>query len=288
MSLVLKLISSPWFWVDVVVSITGVFLVFWGLWLEKKADQKLPPSDFQPDIFGDIVERQKAQLERGWRILMIGIVVEGVAALGISVISGLEIAQLNDQASKSNLRVAQLETDVVQLRTIGERAKESAALATTEAEKVKKEREIAEAGRLALEIKLRELEEKQGDRIIKPKQDANLVQCLRKWTGQKFVMLRWQGVVNAKESEAYGVQIFSALERAGFMRIDERAFNFIGMSSPGVHLLVKQPENPPPLALHLKRCFIENGISPVELGSFGDSITGNKTNLVIIFIGNKP
>ena len=91
MYLVLKLVASSWFWLDVLLSVSGGLIVWWGLKIEKKAGDLLPPEIFKPDIFSDIVERQKSELDRGWRILMFGIVVEVVAALGVSILSNIEI-----------------------------------------------------------------------------------------------------------------------------------------------------------------------------------------------------
>jgi hypothetical protein len=102
MNLLLKMVSSPWFWADIFLSVVGGLIVYWGLKVEKKAEKRLPPSDFDRDIFEDVVRAQKKEEQRGWRILMTGIVVEVVAALGISVISGLEIADLSDQTAVAN------------------------------------------------------------------------------------------------------------------------------------------------------------------------------------------
>src|SRR6266571_3007279 len=107
MNLILKLFSSLWFWADILLSVSGGVIVYWGLRVEKKAERKMPPADFNPDIFDDVVESQKSELERGWRILMTGIVVEVVAALAISVISSLEIADLNDKSAAANLEAKQ-------------------------------------------------------------------------------------------------------------------------------------------------------------------------------------
>lgn len=101
MSLLIKLIESPWFWLDVVLSVLGGILVWRGLKIEKDAEKLLPPENFKSDIFGDIVEKYKAEIERGWRILMRGVIIEVVAALGISIISGLEIAELNAKAEQA-------------------------------------------------------------------------------------------------------------------------------------------------------------------------------------------
>src|SRR5437867_1249925 len=134
MNLILKLVSSPWFWIDVALSISGGIVVYWGLKVEKKAERYLPPSDFGKDIFDDILTLQKKELDRGWRILMTGIIMEVVAALLISVISGLEIADLqsktaaanklaglaNERASSNELARAELEKQIAPRRLSGE------------------------------------------------------------------------------------------------------------------------------------------------------------------------
>ena len=102
MHLFLRLISSPWFWADVLLSVSGGVLVYLGLRLEKAAEKKE-----YPGAFVDEVKSRKLKAERGWRILMVGIVVEVVAAFGISVISGLEIADLSDKSAAANLEAKQ-------------------------------------------------------------------------------------------------------------------------------------------------------------------------------------
>ncbi len=166
MDLVIKVISSVWFWIDVLLATSGGLVVYWGLKIEKEAERLLVPADFKPDIFEDVIAPYKAKIERGWRILMTGIVMEVVAALILSVISGLEIASANDQAAKATervstneLRVAELEKEAAQLLAVGETAKKSAAQATEEAEKAKTEHEKAETGRLVLQAKVLELEQ---------------------------------------------------------------------------------------------------------------------------------
>ena len=104
------MISSGWFWAEVALSISGGLIVWYGLRIEKRAERKLSPADLSPEVFQDGILTLKRELERGWRILMTGIVVEVVAAFGITVLSGLEVAALNDEAAKARLRVAELET----------------------------------------------------------------------------------------------------------------------------------------------------------------------------------
>src|ERR1035437_1135236 len=97
------MLSSFWFWADVFLGVSGGVLVWWGLNVEKAGEKMLPPSDFRPDVFNDIAEAAKSKMERGLRILKIGFIFEVAAALGISVISGLEIVDLTDKASVANL-----------------------------------------------------------------------------------------------------------------------------------------------------------------------------------------
>ena len=156
MHLVEKLVLSPWFWLDVVLSVTGGLLVWWGLQIEKKAEKLIPPSDFKPDIFGDILEQQKWELERGWRILMRGIALEVVAAFGISIISGLEIADFTDKAASAIERTALVESNNLVLRS----------------------------NVVALEIKLQ-------PRTITPKQIENFIFLTEKIDKNPHKYLRW-------------------------------------------------------------------------------------------------
>ena len=109
MNLVIKLLWSPLFWVDIFLAIIGGLIVYWGLRVEKNAEKLLPPTDFNLDIFGDIKEKQQAEIDRGWKILMTGIVVEVIAALLISIISGLEVANANEKSASANLEAKQAE-----------------------------------------------------------------------------------------------------------------------------------------------------------------------------------
>jgi hypothetical protein len=95
------LISSPWFWASLALSGLGGVIVAWGLRVEKLAERKLPPSDFKTDIFEDVAEEAKRGIERGWKILMTGIIFEVVAAFAISIISGLEVANLTLEARQA-------------------------------------------------------------------------------------------------------------------------------------------------------------------------------------------
>ena len=114
MNLFWKLISSGWFWADVVLSVVGGVLVFWGLKLEKDAEPKE-----NLDAFVDDIKCRKLRARLGWRLLMWGVAIEVVAALGISVISGLENAEANLASEK--LKQSNLELQIkLQPRTITE------------------------------------------------------------------------------------------------------------------------------------------------------------------------
>jgi hypothetical protein len=117
MNLIIQLVSSSWFWADVLLSVSGGVVVAWGLRIEKKAEEMMPPSDFgeSRNAFADIVEKQKREEERGWRILMTGIVMEVVAAFIISVISGLEIADSNSKSSAATLEAKNAEKQTAEV-----------------------------------------------------------------------------------------------------------------------------------------------------------------------------
>lgn len=132
--------------------------MYWGLAVEKKAEKLLPPDDFKPDLFADIIKRQKHEVERGWRILMIGIVFEVVAALGISIISGLDVAGLGEKAAAANFEAKVAETNAAasfaQAAEANERAKKF------DADRVMVEREAEEIRQtnFVLQAKLLEMQ----------------------------------------------------------------------------------------------------------------------------------
>jgi hypothetical protein len=55
MDLVKEMLQSPWFWIDVILSISGGVIVWWGLKVERDAETLIPPDSFKPDIFNDII-----------------------------------------------------------------------------------------------------------------------------------------------------------------------------------------------------------------------------------------
>jgi hypothetical protein len=87
--MVVRLISSGWFWLELFIAVIGGVIYFWGHWIERRAERFLPPESFRDDIFGDIVLRYKTEMERGWKILMFGIAFEVIAAFAITVSAGL-------------------------------------------------------------------------------------------------------------------------------------------------------------------------------------------------------
>lgn len=101
--LLLEMLLSPWFWLNILLSVAGGVIVYVGLKTEKAGEKMLIPPDLKPGIFSDIEEVARSKIELGWRILMTGIAFEVVAAFGISVISGLEIASLSDQTAAAQL-----------------------------------------------------------------------------------------------------------------------------------------------------------------------------------------
>ncbi len=157
MNLLGKLLLSPWFWADIFLSISGGAIVYWGLLIEKRAEKLLPPEDFRPDIFDDVVRQQKSELERGWRILMTGIVVEVVAALLISIISGLEVARLHDQTADANLEAKQAGTNAAASYEHAAIAEKEAAQANQLAAEYNERSKQLESTNVQLSLKVEEL-----------------------------------------------------------------------------------------------------------------------------------
>lgn len=85
----------------------GGVVVYWGLRVEKTAEKLMPPSSFKPDLFQGEIEAAQKEMERGWKILMTGIVMEVVAALFICIFSGLESAELGDKAEQARKDAAE-------------------------------------------------------------------------------------------------------------------------------------------------------------------------------------
>jgi hypothetical protein len=89
--MLLSTLSSSWLFVlltSFAASIGGVF-VFYGLWLEKQAEEEV-----FPDVWVDKAKSRKLKVIRGWRILMTGIGVEILAAIILNVVSVLELTQV--------------------------------------------------------------------------------------------------------------------------------------------------------------------------------------------------
>jgi len=122
--LLIKVICSPWFWVDVFFGSAGAWIVVRGLKLESRAEKFTPPENFNPDIFADIIARQKALMDRGQKLVVAGCVIEAIAAFILSVISGLEIVGANETAAAALLqagvatnRTAQIEQTNLLIRS---------------------------------------------------------------------------------------------------------------------------------------------------------------------------
>ena len=288
MNLLLKLIASPWFWLDVLLSVSGGALVWWGLRIEKKAENLLPPENFKPDIFFDIVKRQKSELERGWRILMLGIVVEVVAALGVSIISNLESVDLKDRVAKANERVANIESNNAVLVTIGERSKESAAQAIEAAEKAKTEREKAESGRLELEKQILELEARTSSRTISQKTRETLAFDLNGVTKGAVEIIMSD---NDAECMTFGLEIKKVLLAAGFTKVlysPRDIFRAIEMfpatANSGIDLMFCVKNHLPPAPLDAERtllAFREGGIN-ADGWPYNDSLGTNDFQIWVL------
>lgn len=211
----------------------------WGLSIEKKAEKLLPPQDFKPDIFDSIIEAQKKEVERGWRILMVGVVVEVVAALGISIISGLEIADLSEKTAAAHLEAKQAETNSAASYERAANAEKEAGQANERAAKfdadrvvIEKEAEEIRETNFLLQTKLVTLETAIKWRTITPDQETNLVKELKPFT-QANLMLRFPVNVSVvgdiAESRRYAERISDVLTKCGFDVKFDDGINF-GMS----------------------------------------------------------
>jgi len=258
MNLFLKLVSSPWFWLDIALSVTGGIIVWWGLKIEKRAEKLMPPESFKPDLFEDIISNQKAELDRGWRILMFGILFEVVAAFGISVISGLEIADLSETTTKSMERTA-----------------------------------LVESNNLVLRSNVVALEAAVQWRTITTAEATNVINLLAPVasvlpSGQKSVSVMAEGADNP-ETRRYANRIVEVLRGCGFdahpaggLRIGTTQSGIIG--AEGVWIEVRNRTNPPPHALPILRAF--QSLKTKSLVAKQD--TGTAEGLVVIRVLAKP
>ena len=250
MNLLMRLASSPWFWVDMALSVTGGIIVYWGLAVEKKAEKLLPPENFKPaaDLYADIIQTQKSELERGWRLLMTGIVFEVVAAFGISIISGLEIAEATERTERLEAANLLLRSNVV-----------------------------------ALETKLQ-------DRKLTSSQSFKLLECLRASPkGYVWVASDTTADPTAmKECREYAQQIAGVMTAAGFEYTKNGSLSLASIGTPGVVLLVSDAIAPPPHVTFIQQCFRENGIFPADIQSSRFVNEFGETNVLLIFVSTKP
>jgi hypothetical protein len=308
MNLLIKLVESPWFWLDVILSVWGGILVWRGLRIEKNAEKLLPPENFKPDIFADVVEKYRSEMERGWRILMRGIIIEVVAALGISIISGLEIAELNDKAeraekdaARANERAAVIESKNAILFSIGERAKESASQANEAAEKSKSDRlsiekqvEEFKQTNLVLQATVLKLEAKNQDRTIRGDQIINFITSLGGSVKGKPI---WFGTRHPnRETRDYFEQVANLLAYVGI--IFESRINYNDDltefdSGSSIAILIDTASNAPPYATSLYNAFNIAGMNPTLVTNqpnrfYLPTEAHPGSNQVVVLIGERP
>jgi hypothetical protein len=199
--LLLEMVKSPWFWLELFLSIVGGVLVYLGLRIEKRAEKMIPPSDFdgEGDIYADIVRKQKLEEHRGWRILMTGIIIEVVAAFGITVISGLEIASLSDQTALANLAAKQAKQDAAQANERASANELAVALLTS--------------NNLVLRSNVVELEKQMQPRRITDKQLKDFI-FLTKYVPK--IPIEVVSGIGMDERFGYASQIRYMLSQAGF------------------------------------------------------------------------
>jgi hypothetical protein len=218
MNLIVQLVCSPWFWVSVFLSISGGIVVAWGLAVEKQAEKLMPPDNFKPDVFYDIVKVIKKKEERGWKILMTGIVMEVVAALLVSIISGLEVAGLNQKAEDATVHERQLEAQIFDTSNIVAQANTRAVVADANAAQaneraakfdadralVEREAEQIRSTNFILQAQILELEARTEPRSISPEQTTNLIERLKNCPKGKVFVKRVLKFDTAQVRHHYG------------------------------------------------------------------------------------
>jgi len=275
MDLVVKLVSSPWFWADIILSISGGLIVAWGLAVEKKAEKKIPPPDFRPDIFADIAEAQKREVERGWKILMTGIVFEVVAAFGISVISGLEIADLKDKSAAATLEAKQA------AKQAGE-ANERAAKFDADRVMVEKEAEEIRSTNFVLQARVLELEAKTQPRTITPRQREILAKMLRPADANEEIDFIY--AAGNKEQKEYAESLEGILTNAGFKLKIDIGFLLTAPYAEGLTCGIKGADEYPANAVVIQNAFKAADI-PCVWGVDRSIVAA--TNMSI-WVGTKP
>lgn len=90
--------SLSWLLVESIMALiaaSGGIVVFWGLWLEKKAVK---------DDYASIIEYRasKQKAERGWRILMLGIAIEIIVGVVLAARDAWEFKQLEAAIAKND------------------------------------------------------------------------------------------------------------------------------------------------------------------------------------------
>lgn len=235
----------------------------------------------------------------------IGAVALGVAmeffALGHSIQEGVklerELTLAKERTSTNELRVALLEKETSQLRHVGEAAKESAALASVEAEKAKKEREVAELGRLELEKQVEslkksnlELEEKSQPRRISDDQKRAIVTMINHNLAPFFTndSIRVSVVTDTDNGEGglLASRISEVLKECKIISgVARRTMIYARQPPVGLFLGVKDPNNPPAHGIVILDAFTAH--APKLEMSLGTDVTLEKDQ-VIIFVGLKP
>lgn len=283
------MVSSFWFWADVFLGISGGLLVWWGLDMEKAGEKMLPPSDFRPDIFHDIVTNAKSKMDRGWLILKIGIVIEVVAAFGISVISGLEIADLTDKSAAAMLEAKQAGTNAAASYFAAKIAESNAAASNERAAKfdadrvlVKKEAEEIRSTNLVLQIKLQQLEARMQDRTITDENRGKFIKLLQ-YTPKGSVAVFFNGA-SGGDAQNYAEQIREMIGSAGFDVGSSCSMVWTSGQIPKeVGIGVNNETNRPPFAGPIQQALRAIGIDAV---GYYDRAIG--TNIVKIYVGDKP
>ena len=277
---IVVLISDPWFWITVFVSVVGAFVVLWGLKIGADAEKLIPPADFKKDIFADIVKQYKTKMDFGHKIVMIGVAIEAICAFAVCVISGIENAGLKQESSIALQNAARAQLQVASL--------------TNETLKLSVELESMRSNNLILQTNVWALEAKNADRTVTLQEFNSFMKSIQSAGQGKAVMF---GIRHSdRETRQYESKVADLLNMAGLkitsaMNYPDNLIVFNQNSS--IALLVDKSSDAPSYATNLFNAFsaanmfptwVTNDTSRTYSPTEGHPNAGD----ILILVGEKP
>jgi len=99
-STILSSESISWLIAEIITiffAMVGGILVFWGLRIEKMAE-----NDLSPDIFSEEEKSRRLKAKRGWKLLMLGVFIEILVAGFFAAKDGWEIREVQINEVRNN------------------------------------------------------------------------------------------------------------------------------------------------------------------------------------------